>query len=486
MKKLLLMASLIASTGAMAQLPNGSICPDFTGTDLNGNTHNLYDYLDQGYTVVVDVSATWCGPCWNYHNGGALEGLWDTYGPGTSADKVIVLFIEGDGQTTLADLNGTGGNTQGNWVLNTPYPIIDNATIANLLQIGYFPTIYTICPNRIIVESGQISTAAHWALANANNCQAAVAGNNLGLVSYNSGTAVCGSMDMEVTMMNLGTSTATSAAVAVKQGATTLATQNWSGNLATYSTANITFPNVAITDAAAVTVQITTSDVVASDNTLDPGLVPAAPVSWTVTVEGKMDAYPTEFGWRMVDPNGVEIAQGGNYTYVNETTTNCDNATPAAGPGSYAANATFTVDVQLTEMGCYKVEAFDAYGDGLLGSGYFRVRNSNSQIVVDADYVCETSSALVNDAVGVADVAAGIAIDIYPNPTNGLVNMVFNTNESKVNVDVYNVLGERMMTRTLNNNGVQTMDMTGLNNGLYYFNITAGDNSTTRKVTLNR
>ena len=48
---------LIASF-ATAQLPNGSVAPDFTATDVNGNQHRLYDYLDQGYTVILDISAT--------------------------------------------------------------------------------------------------------------------------------------------------------------------------------------------------------------------------------------------------------------------------------------------------------------------------------------------------------------------------------------------------------------------------------------------
>jgi len=485
MKKLLLMSSLIASTAAMAQLPDGSICPDFTGTDLNGVTHNLYDYLDQGYTVVVDVSATWCGPCWNYHNTGALEDLYTTYGPGTAADKVMVLFIEGDGSTTMADLQGNTGATQGDWITGTPYPIIDNASIANLLEITYFPTIYTICPSRKIVESSQISTAAHWAIANAGDCQAAVAGTNLAVASYNGSLSACGNLDMPVTIMNMGTNPITSATIAVKQGNTTLATQNWTSNLSTYDTDDITFANVAVTDAAAVTVNITTTDAQSSDNVLDPGLIPAAPVSWAVTVEGKMDNYPTEFSWRMLDPNGVEIAQGGNSTIVNENA-NCSGTTPAAGAGSYAAAATFAQDVQLTEMGCYTIEAFDSYGDGLLSPGYFRVRNSNSQVVINVQYACESSSTMVNDAVGVSEAANTVGVELYPNPTNGNVNMVFNTVESKVNVDVFNVLGERIMSRTLNSNGVQTIDMGGMNNGLYYFNITVGDNSTTRKVTLNR
>ncbi|MEO8068893.1 MAG: T9SS type A sorting domain-containing protein [Flavobacteriales bacterium] len=486
MKKLLLMSSLIASTAAMAQLPNGSICPNFTGTDLDGVTHTLYDYLDQGYSVVVDVSATWCGPCWNYHNSGALEDLYTTYGPGTAENKVIVLMIEGDNATTLADLNGTGGNTQGDWVTGTPYPIINSGTIANLLQISYYPTIYTICPSRVIVESGQISMAQHWSIANA--CAVAVTGTNVGVVTYNGSTSVCGNLDMPVTIQNLGTSPITSATVTVKQGATTLATQNWTGNLSTYEMDDVIFSNVAVTNAEIVTVNITTNgDVEPSDNELDPGLTSAAPVSWEVTVEGKVDQYPNEFAWRLVDPNGVMVAYGGNYTLVNETTTNCDNGLPAAGPGTYGANAVFAVPVQLTEMGCYLVEAYDAYGDGLSGSAtsYFRVRNSNSQIVVNSVYSCEASHNLSNDAVGVEETNSALGFELYPNPTNGTVNMVINTNEA-VNVDVFNVLGARVMTRAMNNNGVQSIDMSSLNDGLYYFNVNVGGNSTTRKVTLAR
>ena len=54
----LLFAVLTISTTALAQLPDGSIAPDFTATDINGNEWNLYDLLDEGNTVILDFSAT--------------------------------------------------------------------------------------------------------------------------------------------------------------------------------------------------------------------------------------------------------------------------------------------------------------------------------------------------------------------------------------------------------------------------------------------
>jgi hypothetical protein len=129
-------------------MPNGTICPDFTGTDLNGEVHNLYSYLDQGVSVVVTISATWCGPCWNYHNSGAKEDLYNNYGPPGTGD-VQVLFVEGDPATNEACLYGPSGcnnTTRGNWVSGKPFPIIhdEGPDIRNTLTISGYPTVYMI------------------------------------------------------------------------------------------------------------------------------------------------------------------------------------------------------------------------------------------------------------------------------------------------------------------------------------------------------
>ena len=63
MKKHLLLF-LLAMSGFLrlaAQLPDGTIAPDWTETSITGQTFNLYTMLNQGKVVYIDFSATWCG-----------------------------------------------------------------------------------------------------------------------------------------------------------------------------------------------------------------------------------------------------------------------------------------------------------------------------------------------------------------------------------------------------------------------------------------
>ncbi len=139
-----------------AQLPDGSDAPDFMATDIYGDTHHLNEYLEDGYTVILKFSATWCGICWNYHNSGALTNTWNQYGP-QGLNEAIVLFIEGDVNTSVDCLYGNCTGTQGNWTMMTPYPIINSHLMNEPYEISGYPTVIGIHPNGKTRSLGQAS-----------------------------------------------------------------------------------------------------------------------------------------------------------------------------------------------------------------------------------------------------------------------------------------------------------------------------------------
>jgi hypothetical protein len=141
-----------------AQLTDGSTAADFTFTDMNGVSQNLYTYLNQGKFVALDISATWCGPCWEYHSQiKTMEGLYQKHdSPGDKKWKI--LFVEGDPKTSDACMTKSAGCTgtpsQGNWLSGTLYPMCNPPGGAALTKfttdykINFFPSLYLICPNK--------------------------------------------------------------------------------------------------------------------------------------------------------------------------------------------------------------------------------------------------------------------------------------------------------------------------------------------------
>jgi len=166
MKKILTLSFALLTFNLFAQLPDGSISPDFSLDDLGGTTHELYDYLDEGYSAILDFSATWCGPCWNYHQAGVLEDVWSEVGP-DGTDQVMVFMIEADPGTTppcIYGPSGCSGGSIGDWTAGVDYPILnpeagDAATVNSDFSINFYPTLYGVAPNGEIYELGQTSVS---------------------------------------------------------------------------------------------------------------------------------------------------------------------------------------------------------------------------------------------------------------------------------------------------------------------------------------
>lgn len=548
MKKVLsLFAGVALSTTMFAQLTPGSTAPDWTFTDLNGNSWNLYSLTAQGKTVFIDVSATWCGPCWNYHNTHAMRDIYDEYGPtGTIVPgEIMVFFIEGDQTTTIADLNGTGTNTQGDWVTGTTYPIIDPGTATNQFNndyaIAYFPTIYKVCPDNKIYEVGQLN--AQGLLNTINSCTFATdAYPSAGPTGLNCSTT----FGPTIQIKNNGTTTMTSCDIAYAYDGGGPSTYNWTGSLAAGATTNVTLPSQTFTGGTH-TVEVTTSNPNggSDDNNTNniqsytfnvmTAAATGAPYSNNMTstsfpytnwILGNADGGIT---WERSTTNGGSLKMDcynyGTQGAIDEVTiepVDLSTATSASiqfnvAHREYSAQYSDALEVLVSsDCGVTWTSVWSKAGAQLSTvSGYttsaftpttaqwrnecININNYAGQSKVFVMFRCTNDygnniyvdDIQVNTTVcptGIEDQVNGANnMQLFPNPANSTANVSFElSTKEEVTVNVYNTLGELVYTENKGEMapGKQLVAINTENfaNGMYMVELVAGDNKTVTRM----
>ena len=143
MKKILTLLFIISTllTNAQTGLLSGAgYAPDITVTDINGNTHNLYNYLDSGKVVVLELMSVTCGHCQSHAAG--TENSYQTNGPsGTNVARFLGLEVNAaTDSAAVANFASTYGVT---------FPIANNISPTAInYQLYYTPGYYVIYPDR--------------------------------------------------------------------------------------------------------------------------------------------------------------------------------------------------------------------------------------------------------------------------------------------------------------------------------------------------
>jgi Secretion system C-terminal sorting domain len=521
MKKILLMlVAVYTSALSYAQLADGAHANDFTVTDQFGVQHNLYSYLDQGMTVILDISATWCGPCWMYHQSGTLDELYMMHGPAgapgvdaATTNDVMVIWVDGDGSTTDAEVAG-GAGSQGNWLLNSAtglpldYPVCnpiaaDADAINADYAIGYFPTVYQICPDRSVIELDPAFNGTNFD-NNAAEVYAGIACSSATLAAdvafasqYNGGTVSCGSIALgTLTIKNYGIDNLTSCTINVAGNALTAPINiNWTGDLATYQVAEVDLGTAALAQSGNITVTVT-ADAYPANSTMTQAVTKVTTPSTTqVRVGITFDDWPEECIWGIFD-------EAGNAITIVDYSVN----TPAA--GSSVAQL-----VALPATGCYTFVYADAYNDGLHGSQWNPNTFGDGEMTVttvnadnstfstiwayDGSYDVSVQESAINATntvatVGVNEVAmTEEVLSAYPNPTNNQTNVNFMiTTASEVKMSVINMLGDVVMNNNFGTlaagNYNEVVNFSNMPAGLYLVNLNVNGKVSTLRLTVSK
>ena len=498
MKRILLIAlvACLSISSSFAQLPNSSIAPDWTLTDLNGTTHNMYSYLDSGYTVFIDFSAVWCGPCWSYHNSGALENLYIDHGPAgypnvssTTTNDVMVFFIEGDGNTAT-NLGGSGGGTLGDWITGTPYPIIctdgtvNNTAVTSAYSIGYWPTIYRICPDRVLIESGQSSNPYSFV----SSCPPPTTNiNDVKAMAYEGATETClGDLTPEIKVQNYGLTTLTSFDIEVLVNGVQNSVTPWTGNLATYQLTTIPLPTISgITGTTQIEIKTTNPNGGIDDDLSNNDVSFTATLAYQaahvdVTVAITTDQYGSETTWDIKASSGLSVASGGPWSDLSASGTTVQPS----------------VNVTLSQDECYTFTIYDSYGDGICcsyGNGGYSVTDGNGTILASGGTFTDEESIQFRTGLSssISENTIVNAISIYPNPVNDIATLSFTTTEkSKTAITIFNILGEVVYSNEIGSlasgQHIMPISTSGISEGMYFVNLITNNKIITKKITIVR
>lgn len=166
MKKIYtLFAAAFLFAGAAGAQTTLTTAVDFTATDINGNTFNLFNKLDEGKHVVIDFFFTTCGPC--QQTAPKFHEAFMNYGSNSPNAQIYFVSINRDDNNAVFQtweathmsptgpyprgISGTQGSATGG-----------PQTFASVYGVSAYPTMILIAPNRSILEQDMwpISTAA--------------------------------------------------------------------------------------------------------------------------------------------------------------------------------------------------------------------------------------------------------------------------------------------------------------------------------------
>lgn len=291
---------------------------------------------------------------------------------------------------------------------------------------------------------------------------------------------VCTNPKIKIT--NTGSTTLTSLTISYGMVGGVPSVYNWTGSLAFLESTEITLGTFGwVTGATEFSVSLSnpnggTDQYPYNDTRVNPFTYPQVMPS-IIVVEMRSNLRPWE----------------NNYTLKNSAGTVLLSRTNLVANTIYRDTLTLPTD-------CYEFELTDSGEDGLSwwassqGNGYVRIKNALTGVIVrsyNSDFggqVYQQFTVGLTNPVDETMMPSQPVLNVYPNPSNGLVYFDVNLSQaSEGEIAVYDLLGNKVYSKLFSGTSMQNAeaDFSGLAKGVYFVTLNTGNQTVTQKLLLN-
>lgn len=300
-------------------------------------------------------------------------------------------------------------------------------------------------------------------------------------------------------LQNGGSANLTSADIIYSVNGGTPQMMSWTGDLSIFATDEVTLDPITFNaELTGNTIDVTISnpngvdDENADDSAASAAIDPANASTNMAELTLITDNYGNETYWQVSNSMGEVVAAGGN-AGVGLTNIGVGSGAPPADPGAYGNNETIVVEIPIDLSDCYEFIMTDYYGDGIccgFGNGSYVVRDHNGVIMFTGGEFTDLQSSPFEGTfvVGVEELTEVTEINLFPNPVSEVLKVNFELAEaSQVQVEIYNITGQRVQQLGAANYGVgvnqMDIDASQLANGIYILRMSSQDKELNRRFT---
>jgi hypothetical protein len=284
-----------------------------------------------------------------------------------------------------------------------------------------------------------------------------IVGNDVNLKSIDPIASQCiNNIGPKVQIQNISQTPLTSLSISYDINSGTPQVYNWTGNLTSMQSTEIQLPAINYSILPTNTVNVTLpSDYNTTNNVIGTSFNKSVETTNNLTLALQTDGWGSECTWNIKNSAGTTVQSG----------------------GPYANNATLNIPITLSADDCYTFNLLDSYGDG---GAPISLTDSNSVVIYSTsgaygsgDFRSFATGAFLN-----VDSHELGGFTMYPNPTDGILNIISPT---KIEISISDISGKIIYK---NNNIINetTIDLTFLQSGVYFAKIKSDSAEKNQKI----